>query len=182
MTDLRTTPPKWLIATASFAGILGVGVVDSVAGFDVSFSVFYALPVIFGVWFAGRWIGSLMTLIAVGIWALADLYSGHHYASQWIPVWNACVRFSFLMLIVHGAYYTRKQVQRTEARTAALEQALPVCTCCKRIRDEDGTWVDVETYVAEHLAALPEHKVCPDCSKQIYITKVAPQPVSNTAM
>src|SRR5438309_1303976 len=135
MTELPPKLPKWLFAAISLGGVLGVGVVDYFTGHEVNLSVFYALPVIFGVWFAGRWIGSLIALFAVITWVLADQIAGHQYASHWIPIWNACVRFSFLMLIVTGAYYTRKHLQQTQARTAALEQALPICTCCKRIRD-----------------------------------------------
>ena len=175
MTPERSHPlQNSLYAALCLAGVVGVGVVDYETGFDVSLSVFYAMPVIFGVWFAGRWIGTLTALLAVCAWTLADRLSGHRFSSEWIPIWNACVRFSFLMLIVTGAYYTRRQMQESRARTIALEQALPVCNCCKKIRDEKGSWLDVETYVMEHLSTQPAQKLCPDCAKRVYIQKVSP--------
>jgi hypothetical protein len=120
-------------------------------------------------------VGTLAALLAAATWLVADRFSGHHYSAGWIPIWNACVRFSFLMLIVQGAYYTRRQVQQSRARSNVLEQALPVCNCCKKIRDEDGAWLDVETYVLEHLSAQPAQKLCPDCAKRVYIQRVSPR-------
>jgi hypothetical protein len=175
MTEPISSLQKVLFAAFCFAGIVCVGMVDYLTAFDMSLSVFYAVPVIFGVWFVGRWTGICSALLAVAAWSLADRLSGHQFSNGWIPIWNACVRLSFLMLIVTGAYYTRRQLQQTQARTVALERALPVCTCCKKIRDEEGAWLDVETFVMEHLATQPAQKLCPDCAKRVYIQKVSPQ-------
>jgi hypothetical protein len=166
--------PKPLAALAAFAGVVLVGCVDFFTGFDVSLSVFYAMPIILAVWTIGRGYGVFIALIAVGFWFTADRYSGHHFSTPWIMVWNSCVRFCFLMLIVMGSYYARRQLDQTRARAEALEQALPVCHSCKKISDEHGSWVDVETYLAEHLPTRPETKLCPDCAKRLYIDKVSP--------
>ncbi len=171
---------KWVCTLLSLAGVAGIAAIDSLTSFEVSLSFFYAIPVIFSVWFVGRWIGALTALVGVASWALADQLSGHHYSSEWIPFWNVCVRFSFLMLIVAGAYYARQQLQQSRSRTAALEQALPVCTCCKKIRDEDGAWLDLETYAMERLSTHPAPKLCPDCAKRVYIQKVSPQEPGTT--
>lgn len=174
MPEPAQTLQKPAYAVLSFLGVAAIAFIDSYTGFDISLSVFYAFPVIFGVWFVGRWIGALTALLAVAAWALADQISGHHYLSDWIPVWNACVRFSFLMLIVGGAYYTRQQLRQSQTRARALERALPVCTCCQKIRDEDGAWLDLETYALEHLSTQPVQKLCPDCAKRVYIQRVSP--------
>lgn len=166
---------KVFVTTLALLGVMGVGLADYWTAFDVSLSVFYALPVIFGVWWGGRWTGTLAALLAVGAWSLADRLSGHQFSNEWIPLWNACVRFSYLLLIVTGAHFTRRQLQQSQARTKALEQALPICACCKKIRDEEGAWLDVETYVMEHLSPRPAQKLCPDCAKRVYIQKVSPQ-------
>jgi len=165
----------------TFGCILLVGFADYYSGFEVSLSVFYALPIAFGVWYSGRLTGTVAAIVAVAAWILADHLAGHHYQNDWIPVWNAFVRFAFLMLIVTGAYYTRLQLRQSRARTAALESTLPVCTCCKRIRGEDGAWVDVETYIAEHFPTEPEAKVCPDCSRNLYVDKVSPHSAPESA-
>ncbi len=178
MLALVSSTPKPLSAAVSFLGILLVGVLDFFTGFDVSLSVFYAVLVILAVWSLGRGAGTAAALLAVTVWSLADHLSGHTYATQWILLWNAVVRFSFFMLVVFGAYYSKHHLELTTARAEALEQVLPVCGCCKKIADEHGAWVDVETYLSEHLSTRATMKLCPDCSRKVYIDKVSPNSVA----
>ena len=44
-----------------------------------------------------------------------------------------------------------------------LSGLLPICASCKRIRDDQGYWQQVETYIAEHTNAGFTHGICPDC-------------------
>ena len=158
-----------------------VGVVDRWTGNEVNLSVLYALPVILAVWSADRWIGVLTAIAATVAYLMEDYFGGQHRSAPWIVAWNACVWFSFLMLIVTGAYYTRKQTRESEAGTAALERTLPICACCRKIRDDDGAWLDAETYVVEHFSTKLESKLCPECAKGVYIRKVSPQPRSSAS-
>jgi len=67
------------------------------------------------------------------------------------------------------------------ARVAELEEALanikqlqgmlPICSYCKKIRDDQNYWQQIEHYVMEHSEALFSHSICPDC----YGTIVQPQ-------
>jgi len=45
---------------------------------------------------------------------------------------------------------------------------LPVCANCKRIRDKDGSWVQIEKYISDHSETKFSHGVCPDCAKKLY--------------
>ncbi|TVR48435.1 MAG: GAF domain-containing protein [Puniceicoccaceae bacterium] len=47
-----------------------------------------------------------------------------------------------------------------------LEGLLPICSQCKKIRDEDTTWMPVETYLRKHTEAEFSHGLCPECSKR----------------
>jgi PAS domain S-box-containing protein len=55
--------------------------------------------------------------------------------------------------------------ERDEAleRVRALEGVLPICSWCKSIRDESGTWHSIEAYVSEKTDAQLTHGMCPDC-------------------
>jgi PAS domain S-box-containing protein len=44
-----------------------------------------------------------------------------------------------------------------------LSGLLPICASCKRIRDDQGYWQQVDTYIAEHTHADFTHGICPDC-------------------
>ncbi len=49
-----------------------------------------------------------------------------------------------------------------------LRDLLPICSGCKRIRDEDGKWWPLDAYIAKQTDSEITHTICPDCS-DIYI-------------
>jgi len=53
-----------------------------------------------------------------------------------------------------------------EAEAAALRRLLPICSWCGRIRDENGEWSDLRTYVACREKATISHGICPTCSEK----------------
>ena len=53
-----------------------------------------------------------------------------------------------------------------EVRT--LKGIVPICASCKNVRDDQGYWNRVETYLNEHTDAEFSHAVCPDCMKRLY--------------
>jgi PAS domain S-box-containing protein len=61
----------------------------------------------------------------------------------------------------------------TELRDAlsevkALSGLLPICSSCKKIRDDQGYWTQVETYISKHSEAVFTHGLCPDCTKEYF--------------
>jgi len=54
----------------------------------------------------------------------------------------------------------------TEVKT--LTGLLPICSNCKKIRDDTGYWKDVETYISQHSTAEFSHGICPDCMQKLY--------------
>ena len=52
-----------------------------------------------------------------------------------------------------------------------LEILLPICSYCKRIRNESEQWEPLETYIETHFERLLTHSICPDC----YTKYVQPQ-------
>ena len=52
------------------------------------------------------------------------------------------------------------------ANIKTLKGLLPTCAWCKRVRDENGNWKKVETYIEEHSDASFTHGICPDCLKK----------------
>jgi PAS domain S-box-containing protein len=49
-----------------------------------------------------------------------------------------------------------------------LEGMLPICASCKRIRDDKGSWHQIEEYIHEHSEAEFSHGICPECAQKIY--------------
>jgi sigma-B regulation protein RsbU (phosphoserine phosphatase) len=49
-----------------------------------------------------------------------------------------------------------------------LRGIVPICASCKNVRDDQGFWSRVETYVRDHTEAEFSHAVCPDCMTKLY--------------
>jgi len=54
------------------------------------------------------------------------------------------------------------------ANIKRLQGMLPICTSCKKIRDDKGYWNQLEAYIEEHSEAEFTHGFCPDCMKKLY--------------
>lgn len=54
----------------------------------------------------------------------------------------------------------------TEVKT--LRGFLPICSSCKRIRDDQGYWNQIESYIKAHSDAEFTHGICPECAKKLY--------------
>ena len=49
-----------------------------------------------------------------------------------------------------------------------LQKLLPICASCKRIRDDDGYWQNIEAYFMEHSEISFTHGLCPECMRKLY--------------
>jgi len=66
----------------------------------------------------------------------------------------------------------RKQLiqglQTALAEVKTLRGIIPICTQCKKIRDDDGYWQRVEQYIEERSDVLFTHGICEECAKKLY--------------
>ena len=58
----------------------------------------------------------------------------------------------------------------TEAlgRVKKLSGLIPICSSCKKIRDDQGYWNQLEVYISEHSDASFTHSFCPECVRRLY--------------
>ena len=54
------------------------------------------------------------------------------------------------------------------SKIKTLAGLLPICMHCKKIRDDDGYWNQLEAYVSAHSEAEFSHGICPECAKELY--------------
>lgn len=59
------------------------------------------------------------------------------------------------------------ELQAALAEVKVLSGFLPICSSCKKIRDDQGYWNQIEAYISEHSEAEFTHGVCPDCAKKM---------------
>jgi hypothetical protein len=61
-----------------------------------------------------------------------------------------------------------KELTEALAHVKNLSGLLPICASCKRIRDDQGYWQQVETYITRHSDAVFTHGICPECVKNFH--------------
>ncbi len=61
-----------------------------------------------------------------------------------------------------------RQLEETIARMNVLRGLLPICSSCKKVRDDKGYWMQVEQFVAARTEARFTHGVCPECMVKLY--------------
>jgi DNA-binding response OmpR family regulator len=61
-----------------------------------------------------------------------------------------------------------EQLQRALREINTLRGIIPICASCKRIRDDQGYWNQIESYIREHSLATFTHGICPECSQRLY--------------
>ena len=72
---------------------------------------------------------------------------------------------SLLMVYVEGI--KDKLYAKTE-QLKVLTGLLPICARCKKIRDDQGYWNQIEAYIQMHSDAKFSHGICPDCAERLY--------------
>lgn len=59
-------------------------------------------------------------------------------------------------------------LQAALAKVKLLSGFLPICAACKKIRNDQGYWEQVEIYIRDHSEAEFSHAICPDCFRELY--------------
>ena len=60
------------------------------------------------------------------------------------------------------------RLQEALENVKRLSGLLPLCSYCKKIRDDKGYWNRVDIYITEHSDALISHGICPECARERY--------------
>ena len=144
------------IATA-YLLVVTVFSFDLVVPLGAGLCFFYLLPVVFLV----LWSSPKQARAVLGIAALSLMLMGVGF---WLAppghFWYAVSNRAYVAIVVGVTILL--SVARKQAEE--LRRCLPICSYCKRIRDDEGYWQQVERYIAARSAAADfSHSVCPDC-------------------
>lgn len=60
------------------------------------------------------------------------------------------------------------KVQKVLKEMKVLQGIIPICSCCKKIRDDGGSWQQMEAYIKDHSEADFSHGICPVCIQELY--------------
>ena len=71
-----------------------------------------------------------------------------------------------LILIQKRILEEKRENAKNDIKT--LRGLLPICASCKKIRDDNGYWNQIEQYISDHSEADFSHSICPECSNLLY--------------
>gem|GEM_PF-1601063 len=68
----------------------------------------------------------------------------------------------------HQLSEAKDKAEKALAEVRTLSGLLPICSSCKKIRDDSGYWNQLEVYITDHSHADFTHGICPDCARDLY--------------
>lgn len=137
---------QWRIILAGLLLMSLIGTVDYLTGSEISFSIFYLLPILFVSWYGKNVAGYFSCIMSAGVWFWVDRLVGNSYSHFLIPYWNAFVRLGFFITTAYllcgiKAHLRREQqLARLDTLTGLLnarvfrEQAAAIISAAKRYK------------------------------------------------
>ena len=141
--------------------------IDYWSGPLIRFPILYLLPIVLVAWFNRlRW--GLAFAVVMPLIHLS-------FTKFWVTPFrlvdamiNTCIR---IIVFIGFAYLINKvaiQKRELEKEVQTLRGILPICSFCKKIRNQDGIWEPVESFVMKRSDAEFSHGICPECCKKNY--------------
>jgi diguanylate cyclase (GGDEF)-like protein len=112
--------PFWVIVGILL--LLTVAFLDFETGTELSFSIFYLIPIFLFTWMVNGNIGIAIACISSGLWLFIEVISAPQYSSSFIYFWNAIIRLGFFLLPV--LLIRSLEQEKKHARTDFLTDAL----------------------------------------------------------
>ena len=127
LASLESLPKGWL-STASVGGVLILGIIDYITGFELSMSFFYLIPVTVIAWTIGRSAGLWFSVLSAATWLTSNMLAGLEYSQLSIAVWNTLIRFGFFSTVtiilteLHHAIEEELILANTDPLTGAMNR------------------------------------------------------------
>jgi len=73
-----------------------------------------------------------------------------------------------LLKLIDSLNHSYKSLQVTQGKVKELSALVPVCSCCRKIRDDEAYWDRLEEYISNHAHGEMAHGTCPNCKDKNY--------------
>jgi len=94
---------------------------------------------------------------------------------QQLLIFYGFIGFSLVLIFTFLIAYQNKNISRHKnelekamAEIKKLSGLIPICAHCKKIRDDEGYWEQIESFIASHSEATFSHGICPECAQKYY--------------
>ncbi len=158
--------------------MLVIGFLDYLTGFEYRTKIFYLMPISYATWFIGKKTGIVFSIWPVLTLLYSVIVSRTNYGNSPIEIWNIAMYLAFFIIVTVLLSKLRTTMQQRAGLITKLQNALnavkelsgilPICANCKKIRDEEGYWHDVDVYISRHTNAEFTHGICRECANKLY--------------
>jgi diguanylate cyclase (GGDEF)-like protein len=103
-----------------------LGLINYITGYELSFSLFYLVPISLVAWFGGKKLGLVISAASAIAWFNADFINGHRYSNPSLYFWNTLIRLGVFLVITYllsalqRAYKINQELSRTDYVTGAI--------------------------------------------------------------
>ena len=117
-------------------------------------------------------------------WLIAGTMCGGKPQGKFVEKYNSCIECEvfqaamgddkvhklreFVFILIHSLSLKQLELKEALTKVKILSGFLPICSSCKKIRDDKGYWNKIETYIRNHSEAEFTHGICPDCAAKHY--------------
>ena len=77
-------------------------------------------------------------------------------------------RFKYMVESHMQLLFKNEELERRLSEIKTLRSLLPICSNCKKVRDDEGYWSQIDNYILKHTGTEFSHGICPDCMKKLY--------------
>ncbi len=145
--------------------------IGAAAAYTVAVVLSYLLPFGLG-WCAATGVSVTVLYLGLLVWFARPESGGHLFTDTLVGLVLANVLGAIvgrqLQIDRRRQYAAGVQLTEAMAEVNSLRGLLPICACCKRIRDDVGGWQRVEQYIQARTDARFTHGVCPACMESEY--------------
>ncbi len=157
---------------------LVMGFLDYWTGFEYRMKIFYLMPISYTTWFIGKKTGIVFSTWPAITMLYSVIVSGKNYGNSPSEIWNIAMYLAFFIIVTLLLSKLRITLQQRAGLITKLQNALnavkelsgilPICANCKKIRDDEGYWHDVDVYISRHTKAEFTHGICKECANKLY--------------
>ncbi len=151
-----------LVATV-VTSAAGIFVFDLLTPMGIAAGVLYVVPVLVALRSPQR-----LFVFGVGVGCTILTIVGFIVSPPGGIVWMAGVNRALSIFAIWVTGILSLQQKQAEEQIQLLRRLLPICSSCKKIRDDKGYWSQVERYLETNTRAVLTHSICPECVEKWY--------------
>ena len=143
----------------------------------VAMGIIYIVVVLISLWSPQNKF-TMLVAIACSVFTIGAFFYKPVVTEMWKAIFNRSISVFAIWVTASLGLQRKITEQKREQALREREKALadvrilrgllPICASCKKIRDNQGYWVQIEGYIRDHSEAEFSHGMCQECAKKLY--------------